>query len=57
MKNDPLKLLKDKPKIINIGLEHFYHELKRQGVDVVHVVWKPKPRLERDLEDILEKIL
>jgi len=52
-----LKLLRGKPRIINIGLEHFYHELKKQGVEVVHVVWKPRPRLEKDLEEILEKIL
>jgi len=57
LNSDPLKLLREKPKVINIGLEHFYHELKRQGVRVAHVVWRPRPRLERDLEEILEKIM
>ncbi len=52
-----LKLFKKKPCVINIGLEYFYNELKKQGVDVVHVVWKPKPKLEKDLEEILDKIL
>ena len=57
MRGDPLKLLKTKPRIINIGLEHFYHELKRQGITVAHVVWRPKPKLEKELEEILEKIM
>ncbi len=54
---DPIELFKKKPRVINIGLEHFYHELKKQGVEVVHVVWRPKPKLEKDLEKILEKII
>jgi len=40
-----------------VGLEHFSRELKRQGVKVVHVNWQPRPRLEKDLEEILSKLL
>ncbi len=57
MRRDPIELLKHKPRIINIGLEHFYHELRKQGVKVAHVAWRPRPRLEKDLEDILDKIM
>ncbi|MEM4970349.1 MAG: hypothetical protein QXE01_03755 [Sulfolobales archaeon] len=52
-----LQLLRSRPKVIGIGLEHFSRELKRQGVRVIHVNWQPRPRLEKDLEDILSKIL
>ncbi len=52
-----LQLLRSRPRVIGIGLEHFSRELKRQGVRVVHVNWQPRPRLEKDLEDILSKIL
>ncbi len=55
--HDPLELLRRKPRILNIGLEHFYRELRKQDVKTVHVVWTPKPRLEKDLEEILDKIL
>ncbi len=52
-----LKLFKSKVVVINVGLEHFYRELSRQGVKVAHVVWRPKPELEEDLRRILDKIL
>lgn len=52
-----LKLFKSELKVINIGLEHFYKSLKEQGVEVAHVVWQPPPKLEKELEDILSKIL
>ncbi|RLG88483.1 MAG: fdrA domain protein [Thermoprotei archaeon] len=55
---DPvLKLFRSKLKVVNIGLEHFYRELKRQNIDVAHVVWQPRPKLEKDLEEILSKIM
>ena len=37
----------DKPKIINIGLEIFYEDLKELSVDVVHVEWKAPNRSEK----------
>ncbi|RLG78528.1 MAG: fdrA domain protein [Thermoprotei archaeon] len=52
-----LKLFRSEVKIVNVGLEYFYKELKKQGVTAVHVAWQPKPKLEKDLEDILSKIL
>jgi len=55
--NNILRLFKSEVKIVNVGLEYFYKELRRQGVQAVHVTWQPKPKLEKELEDILSKIL
>lgn len=44
-------------KIINIGLRHFYEALREQGVKVANVNWSPPPRLEKDIEEILDKLL
>ncbi len=52
-----LRLFKEEVKVINVGLEYFYKELRKQGVNAAHVIWQPKPELEKDLEDILKKIL
>ena len=52
-----LKLFKSELKVINIGLEFFYKSLKDQNVTAVHVVWQPPPKIEKDLQDILDKIL
>jgi hypothetical protein len=52
-----LELLRSRPRVLSIGLEHFSRVLRRQGARVVHVSWQPRQRLERDLEEILSKIL
>jgi len=52
-----LKLFDSELKVINIGLEIFKDELEEQGVKVAHVVWQPLPKLEKEYEDILTKIL
>lgn len=51
------KIKSNKVKVLNIGLELFYEELKKQGVDVVHVEWKPPIKLEKEIEDILSKVI
>ncbi len=51
------KLFGEKLFVLNIGLEYFYHELVEQGVDAVHVEYRPPPKLEKDIEEILDKIL
>ncbi len=43
-----LKLNKDKPKVINIGLEKFAYDLKTQGVEVVNLLWKPPLPVENN---------
>lgn len=41
---------------INIGLESFYHSLKSQGADVIHVDWRPPAGGNEKLMGILEKM-
>lgn len=43
--------------MINIGLELFYNSLVQQNVAAIHVDWKPRPKLDPKLEQILSKIL
>jgi len=43
-------------RVINIGLRLFYQSLTEQGIEAAHVNWEPKPKLEEDIEDILDKI-
>jgi hypothetical protein len=52
-----LRLFSSELKVINIGLEIFNDALKSQGVDVVQVSWQPPPKLEKEYEDILSKML
>jgi hypothetical protein len=52
-----LKLFNSELKVINIGLEIFKDDLEAQGVKVVQVTWHPPPKLEKEYEDILAKIL
>jgi hypothetical protein len=51
------KLFDSELKVINIGLDIFYNALRMQNVKAVDVNWKPAPKLEKDTEDILDKIL
>ena len=55
--NKILELFGSEVKVIDVGLEHFHKELRRQGVKAIHVAWQPRPKLEKELEDILSKIL
>jgi len=52
-----LKLFSSELNVINIGLELFNDALKAQGVNSVQVSWQPAPKLEKEYEDILSKIL
>ena len=35
------KLLKEGPKVVNIGVEQFYADLKTQKAEAVSMDWKP----------------
>ena len=52
-----LKLFTSELKVINVGLEIFNDALKAQNVNSVQVTWQPPPKLEKEYEDILSKIL
>jgi len=53
----PKKLFGAKLKVVNVGLKLFYEELKRQGVEVIHVNYQPRVKLEKELEEKLAKLL
>lgn len=52
-----LRLFSSELKVINVGLEIFNDALKAQGVNAVQVSWQPPPKLEKEYEDILSKML
>ena len=51
------KLFNVELKVINVGLDIFYNALQLQNVKAVDVDWKPAPKLDKDTEDILDKLL
>lgn len=50
------RLLQDKPKIINVGLDGFADELAQQGVAVVRVAWTPPAGGDAKLAALLAKL-
>lgn len=50
------KLLNEKPKVINIGIELFYESLVKQGAKVLQVNWKPPASSDEELLDILDRL-
>jgi hypothetical protein len=43
--------------VVNVGVKDFFHELRNQKVCVVHVEWKPPSEEQKELKDLLDKIL
>lgn len=50
------ELFKKDLKVINLGLESFYRDLKNQKVEVVQVDWKPSAGGNKKLASLLSKI-
>jgi hypothetical protein len=50
-------LIEDELRLINIGLEVFYTSLKEQGLKVAQVNVKARKKLEKELEEALERLL
>ncbi|MGL4811884.1 MAG: hypothetical protein ACRCXM_08910 [Beijerinckiaceae bacterium] len=50
------RLLQQKPKIINVGLDGFADELAQQGVAVVRVAWTPPAGGDAKLARLLSKL-
>lgn len=50
------KLLEDQPKIINIGLDGFFRDLKKRSVPVVHVDWSPPASGNSRLANLLARL-
>jgi hypothetical protein len=49
-------LFSQKPKVINIGIEIFADELKRQEVESIHVDWRPPAMGDESLLKLLDDI-
>jgi hypothetical protein len=50
------EFLNQKPRVINVGIEIFYEELKRLGVETIHVDWRPPGMGDESLLKILDEI-
>jgi FdrA protein len=51
------ELLQDTPVFINIGVGEFAESLRKQGFVAVDVWWSPPAGGDREMADILDKIL
>jgi len=45
-----------KLKVINIGIETFAEDLRKQGVEVVHVDWRPPAGGDVEILKLLDKL-
>lgn len=43
-------------KVVNIGLESFYSDLKKQEVSVIHVKWRPSAGGNKKLASLLSRL-
>jgi hypothetical protein len=51
------QMLQDKPAVINIGVRDFAESLEDQEVEVVHVEWSPPAGGDREMAELLQKLL
>ena len=50
------ELFKTELKVVNLGLESFYDDLKGQDVPAVHVQWKPVAGGDKKMASLLGKL-
>lgn len=50
------ELFKGKISVINIGLESFYNDLKKQEVKVIHVDWRPQASGNAKMNSLLSRL-
>lgn len=50
------ELFKKELKVVNVGLESFYRDLKEQNISVIHVDWRPVAGGDKKIASILEKL-
>ncbi|NLL80745.1 MAG: fdrA domain protein [Tissierellia bacterium] len=43
-------------RVINMGLESFYNDLKKQEIPVTHVAWKPVAGGNKKLSSLLSRL-
>jgi hypothetical protein len=51
------RLLRRPLMVINLGLKQFADSLREQGVEVVQVDWTPPAGGDKELLDLLDKLL
>lgn len=49
-------LLNKKLKVVNIGIETFVEDLRKQGVEVVKVDWRPPAGGDLEILKLLDKL-
>ncbi len=50
-------LLQNGPVIINIGVREFAESVQLQEAEVIHVDWTPPASDDKEMEDLLDKLL
>lgn len=51
------ELLEHPPIVINVGVQDFAEALGTQGARVIHVDWSPPAGGDREMMNLLEKLL
>lgn len=46
-----------KLKVVNLGLQTFAESLRKQGVKVAQVNWRPPRKLDKEMESLLDDLL
>jgi hypothetical protein len=49
-------LLATGPRVANVGVGDFFESLAAQDVPVIQVDWRPPPKLDDDLAQLLEEL-
>ena len=52
-----IELLKDPPKVLNIGVSEFAEAVRLQHAEVVQMDWRPPRTLDPEIEQLLEDLL
>lgn len=50
------ELFNSELKVINVGLESFYNDLKKQEVPVIHVNWRPTAGGNKKMASLLSRL-
>lgn len=55
---DPIQLfLKGRIKAVNIGIREFADSLKKQDVEVVHLSWAPPAGGDKEIIELLDRLI
>lgn len=57
MENKIDEMLKRVPIVINLGVQDFAESLQAQGVPTLHVEWSPPAGGDREMMDLLDKLV